>query len=294
MTVNIPADLDALSGEPEPPKSSRGSGRYARALRSPAALGAITTILLVVVIALVVPFILPFGANEQGPDALLAPGGAHLLGTDEVGRDLLARLLAGTRVDLLVSLIAVPIAAVGGTLLGLIGMVSSSIGSFFQRVTEVLLGVPGIILGIAVAMAIGPGQTAVTIAIVLVTGPSFARQARSSLLSQMSRDYVVAGEVLGYSRSRLMMRHILPNMVDVVFVRFALEMARAITIEGSLSVVGLGIQPPQASLGAMISDGSAYLLDRPLYALAPVLMVVVLVFSYISLSNALNKAVLRA
>jgi len=294
MTMNPSVDPAALNEEPETKAPRPGRGRYAKALRTRPAVASLTVLALIVLVAVALPFFLPYGPNEQGREALAAPGGTHPLGTDEVGRDLLARLIAGTRVDLLVTLIAVPIAAVAGTLLGLIGAVSPATGGFFQRVFEVLLGVPGIILGIAVAMAMGAGETAVIVAIVLITAPSFGRQARSSLLTQLSREYVAAAEVLGYSRVRVTFRHILPNMVDVVFVRFAMEMARAITIEGSLSVVGLGIQPPQASLGALISDGSAYLLDRPLYAMAPVVVVVVLVFCYIALSNALNKAVLRS
>lgn len=278
-------------GGSEPNK--RGS-RYLAALRSPSAIMALSVLGLLVLVSLIGPLFVPFGPNQQSANDMLPPGPEHLLGTDYVGRDLLARLLAGTQIDLLVTLIAVPIAAVVGTLLGLLGAVSEVAGSIFQRVFEVLLGVPGIILGIAIAMAISPGMNAVIIAVVLITAPSFGRQARSALLSQLSRDYVAAAEVLGYSRLRVMLRHILPNILDVVLVRFAMEMARAITIEGSLSVVGLGIQQPQPSLGSMISEGSAYLWDRPLYALAPVFVVVILVFCYITISNTLNKAVLRS
>jgi len=245
--------------------------------------------------ALIGPLLLPFDPTTQGPDALAAPGtGGHLLGTDEIGRDLFARLLSGTRVDLLVTIIAVPIATVVGTLLGLLDMVNGVLASIVQRIFEVLLGVPGIILGIGVAMVIAPGIVSVIIAIVLITAPLFGRQARNALLQQRSLDYVAAGEVLGYSRGRLVMRHILPNITDVVFVRFAMETARAITIEGSLSVIGLGIQSPQSSLGSMIEDGSGYLFDRPFYALAPVIVVVLLVFGCTILANALNKAVQRS
>jgi peptide/nickel transport system permease protein len=296
MSVAIPTDPVLAEPEPDQPGSSqeqRVTGRYGRALRSPAGITGIALILFVTVASLVGSIFLKYGPNEQGPDALVAPGLDHLLGTDQIGRDLLARLIAGTQVDLIVTLVAVPIAAIVGTLLGLIGVVSPRLGSFFQRVFEVFLGVPAIILGVGIAIAITPGQTSVTIAIILVITPLFGRQARSALLGQLSLDYVAAAEVLGYSRTRLMMRHILPNIVDGMFVRFAMEMARAITIEGSLSVIGLGIQSPQSSLGLMIKDGSGYLLDYPLYAMAPVIVVVVLVFGYTTLANALNRAVLR-
>jgi len=271
-----------------------GRGRYGAALRTwPCVLG-LLIVGLIALVSIVGPWALPFGANEQGPDSLMPPNREHFLGTDEVGRDLFARLLAGTRVDLLIVLVAVPVAAVVGTMLGLLGMVSRRLGGAVQRVFDVLLGVPGIVLGIAVALALTPGLPSVVVAIVLVIMPVFGRQARSSMLGQVPLDYVTAAEVLGYSRFRVTRRHILPNIVDVLLVRFTVELAHAIMIEGSLSVVGLGIQPPQSSLGAMIKGGSSYLLQNPWYALAPVLVVVLLVMGFTLVSGALNKAVLRS
>ena len=271
-----------------------GRGRYGAALRTwPCVLG-LVIVGLIAVVSIVGPFVIPYGPDDQGPDSLLSPTGQHLLGTDEVGRDLFARLLAGTRVDLLIVLVAVPVAAVVGTLLGLVGMLSRRVGGAVQRVFDVLLGVPGVVLGIAVALALTPGLPSVIVAIVLVIMPVFGRQARSSLLGQLPLDYVTAAEVLGYSRTRVTLRHILPNIVDVLLVRFTVELAHAIMIEGSLSVVGLGIQPPQSSLGAMIKGGSSYLLENPWYALAPVLVVVLLVMGFTLVSGALNRAVLRS
>jgi peptide/nickel transport system permease protein len=268
-------------------------GRYAQALRSPRGAAGLTVVLLVVLLAVFVPLFLPYGEYEQGIDALSGPSGKHLLGTDEVGRDLLARLLAGTRVDLVITLIAVPISAAAGTLFGLLGMLSRFVGGAFQRVFDVLLGVPAVILGVAVAIAIAPGMKSVIVAIVLVTLPMFGRQAGSALASQLPLDYVAAAEVLGFPRRRVMLRHVLPNIIDAIFVRIAFTMAQAITIEGGLSVIGLGIQSPQSSLGSMIKGGSAYLLTTPLYALAPVGVVIILVVGYTMVSDALNQAVLR-
>lgn len=287
---DVTVEADAAPAGDAPPVH----GRYGRALRTPKGAAGLALVLLIVVAALVGPLFLSHGPFEQGPDSLQPPSGEHWLGTDEVGRDLLARVLAGTRIDLVVTLIAVPISAVVGTLLGLVGMLSPVVGAFFQRVFDVLLGVPAVILGIGVAIAITPGVESVIIAIVLVTLPIFGRQARSALLGQLPQDYVAAAEVLGFPRRRVMLRHVLPNIADVIFVRFAIEMAHAIMVEGGLSVIGLGIQSPQASLGSMIKDGSGYLLNTPLYALAPVLVVVVLVIGYTMLSDALNKVVLRS
>jgi peptide/nickel transport system permease protein len=172
-------------------------------------------------------------------------------------------------------------------------MLSRIVGALFQRVFDVLLGVPAVILGVAVAIAISPGMRSVIVAIVLVTLPMFGRQAGSALAGQLPLDYVAAAEVLGFPRRRVMLRHVLPNIIDSIFVRIAFTMAQAITIEGGLSVIGLGIQAPQPSLGSMIKGGSAYLLTTPLYALAPVVVVIILVVGYTMLADALNQAVLR-
>jgi peptide/nickel transport system permease protein len=294
MTTSVTAGAVLDDQRPDDRRARGGiRGRYGQALRSGKGAAGLGLVLLIVLIAVLAPLFLPYGEYEQGPDALLAPTGHHLLGTDEVGRDLLARLLAGTRVDLVVTLIAVPISAAVGTLLGLLGMLSRWVGALFQRIFDVLLGVPAVILGVGVAIAVTPGMESVIIAIVLVTMPVFGRQAGSALAGQLPLDYVAAAEVLGFPRRRVMMRHVLPNIIDVIFVRIAVVMAQAITVEGGLSVIGLGIQSPQPSLGSMIKDGSAYLLSVPLYALMPVAVVVLLVVGYTMLSDALNQAVLR-
>jgi peptide/nickel transport system permease protein len=269
-------------------------GRYVMALSTPRGAGGVVLLVVVVLAVILGPLVLPYGPYDQQADALLGPGAHHLLGTDQVGRDLLSRILAGTRVDLVITLIAVPIAAVCGTFLGLIGVLSNLLGAILQRVFDVLLGVPAIILGIGVAMALTPGMRSVIVAIVLAATPMFGRQARAALLSQLPLDYVAAARVLGFSKRRIMIHHILPNVMDVVFVRTAIVMAHAITIEGGLSVVGLGIQSPKPSLGSMIKEGSAYLTGTPMYALGPIVVVVVLVSGYTLLSDALNRAVLRS
>jgi len=298
MSTIDPDVVQTTIGETDTPSPSddrrQGTwGRYARAFRSVKGAVGAGLVLMIVLISLIAPLLLRFGPYDQGADGLVGPTGSHLLGTDEVGRDLLARLLAGTKVDLVITLIAVPISAAVGTVLGLIGMLSRWLGTLFQRIFDVLLGVPAVILGVGVAIAIPPGIESVIIAIVMATLPMFGRQAGTALAGQLPLDYVAAAEVLGYPRRRVMFRHVLPNIVDAVFVRIAVAMAQAITVEGGLSVIGLGIQPPEPSLGSMIKDGSANLTSVPLYALAPVMVVVLLVVGYTMISDALNEAVLR-
>jgi peptide/nickel transport system permease protein len=272
----------------------RARNRYLTGLLSPRGLTGTALVILVLLAGFVAPVFLPYGPLEQSATALAHPGtGGHLLGTDEVGRDILARVLAGIRVDAFLAVIAVPIAAVGGTALGMLSGLNRIAGGVVQRLFDVLLGFPGVVMGVAVGIAMSPGQNAMIVTIVLVSMPAFGRQARLTTQSQLQRDYVSAAIVAGTPRRQIIIRHVLPNVADTVLVRAAVAVANAIQIEGALSVVGLGIQPPQASLGAMISSGAPYLSSSPLYSLAPVAVVFVLVLGCALLADALNKAVLR-
>lgn len=289
MTVAAPVE------EQSPPDEApvRRRNRYLTGITTGRGITGLTLIAAIVLAGLVVPLLLSSGPLRQTADALAQPSGAHPLGTDEVGRDILARVLGGIRVDLLLALVAVPTAAILGTGLGMLGAVGGLAGGTVQRLFDVLLGFPGVVLGVAVGIALGPGFGAVLVTIVLFALPAFGRQARVATLGQLSRDYVSAARVLGTSRGRVLVGHMLPNISDAVLVRAAVGVAQAIQIEGGLSVVGLGIQPPRPSLGSMIAGGSQYLSSSPLYPLVPVLVVFVLIFGCTLLADALNKAVLR-
>jgi peptide/nickel transport system permease protein len=272
----------------------RARNRYIAGIISPRGITGASLVILILLAGFVVPMFLPYGPLRQSAMALAPPGtGGHLLGTDEVGRDILARVLSGIRVDAFLAVVAVPIAAVCGTALGMLGGLNKIAGGVVQRFFDVLLGFPGVVMGVAVGIAMSPGQNAIIVTIVLVSMPAFGRQARLATQSQLHRDYVSAAVVAGTPRWQIIVRHVLPNVVDTVLVRAAIAVANAIQVEGALSVVGLGIQPPQASLGAMISSGAPYLSSSPLYSLAPVAVVFVLVLGCTLLADALNKAVLR-
>jgi peptide/nickel transport system permease protein len=276
------------------PAAPRRRSRYLTGLLSPRGMTGAALVILILLAGFVVPLFLPYGPVQQSA-ATLAPAGTggHLLGTDELGRDILARVLAGIRVDALLAVVAVPIAAVIGTALGMLSGLNSFAGGLVQRVFDILLGFPGVVMGVAVGIAMSPGSNAVIVTIILVAIPAFGRQARLATLTQLSRDYVSAATVAGTPRWQIIVRHVLPNVADAVLVRAAAAVGQAIQVEGGLSVVGLGIQPPQASLGAMISTGASYLSSSPLYALVPVAVVFVLILGCTLLADALNKAVLR-
>ncbi|MFJ9693961.1 ABC transporter permease [Kitasatospora sp. NPDC101183] len=263
------------------------------ALRTPRGRVGAALVLLVVLLGLLGPLLLDADPYRQGRDALAGPAWAHPLGTDEVGRDLLARVLAGVRTDLLVCLLAVPAAAVLGTLLGLLGGLNRLLGELVQRLFDLLLGFHGLLLGLALALLVRPGPTTVAATIVLSALPSFGRQARAALLGQLARDHVVAARVLGVPRGRVLRRHVLPNVVDATTALLAVAMAHAVKIEGGLSVLGLGVQPPAPALGAMINAGSKYLFLQPGYALAPVALLGLLVFGLTLLADSFNRERLR-
>src|ERR1700761_4696728 len=290
MTL-LGSETTAATAEPAAPQARN---RYLAGVLSPRGITGATLVILILLAGFGGPLFLSYGPLQQGAAALAPPGtGGHLLGPDEVGRDILARVLSGIRVDAFLAVVAVPIAAVAGTALGMLSGLNRTAGGVVQRLFDVLLGFPGVVMGVAVGVAMGPGQNSVIVTIVLISVPAFGRQARLTTQSQLHRDYVSAAVVAGTPRWQIIVRHVLPNVTDTVLVRAAVAVANAIQVEGALSVVGLGIQPPQASLGAMISSGAPYLSSSPLYSLAPVAVVFVLVLGCTLLADALNKAVLR-
>jgi peptide/nickel transport system permease protein len=291
--------VSSLALDPSVSPATRGGGVAGdrtplAGLRTPRGAAGLTIVAIVLLAGIVVPLFLRYGPLQQSGETLVGAGvHGHLFGTDEVGRDILARTLQGVRVDALLAVIAVPVAAVLGTALGMASALSRRGGAAAQYLFNFLLGFPGVVMGIAVSIAIAPGVTAICVAIVLVTIPTFGRQARLTALAELSRDYVRAATVVGRSRRAIVVSHILPNVADSVIVRLAPAVSAVIQIEGALSVVGLGIQPPRASLGDMIATGSQYLSNAPLYALAPLGVVFLLVLGLSLVAGALNRAMLR-
>lgn len=280
---------EASAGNPR----ARRRSRYLNGLLSPRGLLGAGLVIGIVLAALILPVFLAYGPLDQTNGALAPPSAAHLLGTDEVGRDILARVVSGVRLDVILIAVGIPISAVVGTLLGMLSTWSALAGDIVQAIFSVLLGFPGVVMGVAISIALSPGEASVLVAIILVTIPSFGRQVRTTTMAQLSREYVAAATVLGTRRRDILVRHVLPNVADTIVVRAAVAASQAIQIEGALSVVGLGIQPPQASLGQMISDGSQYLTTLPLYSLAPVAVVFVMILGLVLLADALNEALLR-
>lgn len=242
-------------------------------------------ILTLVVTALFAPLIAPHDPVEQDlRGALQPPSGQHLLGTDSLGRDLLSRIIYGSRASALVGVAAVGIAGAVGVTLGLLaGYLGGLADTLIMRFIDALMAIPPLMLALAIRAALGGGIGNVMLSLGISLVPTYARLMRGQVLTVRSIDFVTAAEAVGGSNLRIMWRHILPNCLPPLIVLVTLNLGTAILAEAGLSFLGLGINPPAAAWGSMVSDGYRYLLTNPLLSFAPGLciMVVVLAFNFV-------------
>lgn len=268
-------------------------GRYLMAFGTARGRIALAGIIILSGLAFLAPVIFPQGYDMQSRDSLMPMSLLHPFGTDELGRDIFVRSIYGLRTDLSLVYAAVPTSMVIGTFLGLLGAISARLGVLVQRVLDIIVGFPGLILGICVVLVLGAGWTALLVAIVIAGLPSFGRLARATLLAQQQREYVIAARTLGVGRWQIMVRHILPNAVDPIIVQGAVFVVAAVFIEAALSIVGLGLQPPQPSLGILLNVGMRYITRSPSYILGPTVILLIVALSFSLLADALNKTVNR-
>lgn len=247
---------------------------------------------LIVLIGVLAPWLAPLDPDMQMPGfRLAAPGeGGLVLGADELSRDILSRVIYGTRVSLAAGVASVSVGAMIGILLGMLsGMFGGKADALIMRACDVILAYPGILLGIVAVAVLGPGLVQVCVAIAFVNIPVFARLMRSAVLKESELDYVRAAQVQGASLPRILFHHILPNSIGVVITQISAAAGHAVLLEASLSFLGLGVQPPTASLGSMLSNSRDYLGTAPFYAIAPGLVLFVLVLGLNFFTDALQK-----
>jgi len=248
--------------------------------------------LVIIVSAVFAPWLAPFDPTEQEiMSRLQPPGGEYLLGTDQFGRDILSRLMWGGRISLTVSLGAIAAAMVIG---GTIGLVSGYIGGkfdlFVMQVMDVLLSFPSLILGLIVVALLGPELVNLVVAIALTAIAPFARVARAPTMALKERAFVEAGRALGFSHTRILFRHILPNILSEVMVMGTLWLATAVRVEASLSFIGLGVKPPTPTWGGMTRDGFENILDAPWLAIFPGVAILLLVLGLNMVGDGLRDA----
>jgi len=249
-------------------------------------------LLAILVLAVLAPWIAPHDPIEQDIIARLQPPDAqYWLGTDMFGRDVLSRIIWGSQISLIVAFASIVVAlGIGGT----IGLVSGYIGGRFDLVVmqamDVLLSFPSLIKGIIVVALLGPSLGNLVFAIALTAIAPFARIARAPVLALKERAFVEAGRALGYSHTRIVFVHILPNITSEVLVMATLWMATAVRVEASLSFIGLGVKPPTPTWGGMIRDGFENILDAPWLSVYPGIAILLLVFALNMLGDGLRDA----
>lgn len=227
-----------------------------------ASMTALALLLLLIVVGVLAPFVVPHDPNAQDIGARLQPPltAHHWLGTDVLGRDVLSRLLVGTRVSLMVGFAAVAISVVIGVAVGLVsGFFGGLIDTVFMRVVDAWLAFPFLLMAIAIVGIMGPGLHNIVIALVITGWVVYARLVRGETLSLREREFVLSARGLGVNRAAIMVRHILPNVLAPVVVVATLELGVVIVTEASLSFLGLGADASTASWGGMLADGRAYI-----------------------------------
>lgn len=293
MSGSMSGSMSDIAPAPAPAALDTPTRRALRQLaRRPAAVFGAAVLLLVLVLALGAPWLAPHDPMATSWSAVRkAPSAAHWFGTDEVGRDLLSRVIWGARASLAAGLVAVLIAVAVGLPLGMVaGYAGGWVDAVIGRLTDAMLAIPFLILAIALAAFLGPSLGNAMIAIGVTATPIFVRLARGQVLQARAEDWVEAARAVGNPRARILARHILPNILPPVLVQATLTIASAIIAEASLSFLGLGQQPPAPSWGSMLNTAQRFLTQAPWMALFPGAAIFVTVLAFNLFGDALRDA----
>jgi len=249
-------------------------------------------IVTLIMAAMLAPVLAPYHPYETNlSQSLLQPCHNHLLGTDALGRDTLSRIIYGTRIALMVGMVAVGIAASIGITMGLIaGYFGGMVYTVIMRLTDALIAFPMILLALFFVALVGPGLKNVMIAVGLSLVPIYVRVMCSQVLTIKECDYVTAGHVIGASNLHIMLQHVVPNSFPPMIVIMTLMVGQAILVEAGLSFLGIGIRPPAAAWGGMVNDGYRYLLTNPMVSFAPGLAIMIVVFAFNMVGDGLRDA----
>jgi peptide/nickel transport system permease protein len=250
-------------------------------------------VLIAVAAAILGPILSPYDpASQELARRLEPPSLAHPFGLDELGRDILARILAGARISLLVGIAVVGVSSVVGSLVGSIaGYFGGRVDDVISRIIDVLMAFPGILLAIALVAVLGPSLRNVVLALSVIGWVGYARLVRGQALRAREFDFVQAARALGAGSARIVVRHILPTALPAVVVQATLGMAGAIIAEASLSFLGLGVQPPTPSWGTMLDAGRSHIFDAPHLTVFPGLAIAILVLGFNFVGDGLRDRV---
>lgn len=284
------ADVRAIEWR-DPPLASRVRSLLARVMNTRGAGFGLFIVVLVLVVAALADLIVPYNPNKSQGAILQTPSLSFLMGTDQLGRDVLSRLIAGARVAVLAGVVSVGFALVVGVSIGLLsGYFGGWLDDLLMRLVDTLWSFPTLVLALAIAASLGPGLSNAMIAIGVVFTPAFARLVRGQALSIRERDFILAERVLGAGHMRIMVRHIWPNVVGPIIVQSSLMVAQAIIVEATLSFLGLGVEPPNASWGSMLRSAYQYIDRAPYLSLFPGLAIFMTVLALNMLGDGLRVA----
>jgi len=274
---------------PSEPNILRRVSRLPR--KHPIGMMGAVVVALVILVAIFAAYVAPYSPTAQASKRLLEPSAEHLLGTDEIGRDVLSRVIFGARISLYVGVIAVTIALCLGATTGIIsGYIGGTFDNLAMRVVDIMFAFPGLVLAIVIAGLLGPSIGNAMIAIGIVYAPQYARVARGSVLSVKEELYIEAARTVGGPGIHIVWRHILPNIIAPLIVLTTLSMSTAILTEASLSFLGLGTQPPEPSWGSMLSTGRRFMEIAPWVAIYPGLAIMLAVLGFNFLGDGLRDA----
>lgn len=273
-------------------KSSLYKDAWKRLVRNKLAMIGLAIVIIMAVIALLSPFITPYDPNERMKEvSQKGPSYEHWFGTDILGRDIFSRVIYGTRISMLVGVVAVAISlAIGlflGALSGFFGGVSDAV---IMRIADIFFAFPYILGAIVIMTVLGPGVLNVFIAIGILGWASVARLFRSSILSIKEKEYIEAARALGASNARIILKHILPNSFAPIIVYSTMNVGTAIIVEAALSFLGLGVQPPTPSWGKMLSESMSYINTAPWLMFFPGLAILITVLGFVLLGDGLRDA----
>jgi peptide/nickel transport system permease protein len=247
-------------------------------------------VVLLLAVALLAPVISPYPPDAVSPDQLWqGPSLAHWMGTDEHGRDVMSRVFHGARISLFVGIVTIVAAMLVGVGLGaLAGYAGGFVDELVMRIVDIFMSVPGVVLALAIVGMLGPSLTNVILALAVYRAAQFARVTRGSVLSVMARDYIASCRAIGTGGGRIVLVHVLPNCSGAIIVLATVLLGNVILTEATLSFLGMGIQPPQASWGVMIAGGNEYLMFAPWISVFPGVFLLVTMMAFNLLGDGLR------
>jgi peptide/nickel transport system permease protein len=273
------------------PEPRIGSRVWRRFVRNRLAVAGLVVLVGLALIAAVGPFVVADPTEQNVRVRLQGPSWAHPFGTDEVGRDILARVVDGARISILSGLASVAVGLAVGTMLGLLaGYAGGRVGLAIMAFVDLWLALPAILLAITIAARLGPGLTSAMLAAGLVGLPSYARLARGSTLTVKRREFVDAARAIGLTDAAIMRRHILPNILTPLIVQSTIGVGNAILLVSALGYLGLGAQPPTPEWGRMLSDAQRYILDAAYIGIFPGLAIALTVLGFNLAGDGLRDA----